>query len=82
MKKQLTSKTVYVPNPGVRLTVTNKPVLDEEIGQISGYDVDVTIKIKRPLLPQELKFASDEDIADFVGSVDFDDPQQSLLDQE
>jgi hypothetical protein len=78
MKKQLTNKTIYVPNPSVKLTVTNKPIFDEEIGQVAGYDVDVTVKIKRNLMPQELKFGSDEDIAEFMGSVDFDDPQQEL----
>lgn len=78
MKKQLTNKTIYVPNPNVKLTVTNKPIFDEELGQVAGYDVDVTIKIKRNLAPQELKFGSDDDIAEFIGSVDFDDPQQEL----
>jgi len=78
MKKQLTNKTIYMPNPSVKITVTNKPVLDEEIGQIAGYDVDITVKIKQSLMAQELKFKSDEDIAEFMGSVDFDDPQQEL----
>lgn len=78
MKKQLTNKTIYVPNRGVKLTVTNKPIFDEERGQIAGYDVDVTVKIKRNLMPQELKFGSDDDIAEFMGGIDFDDPQQEL----
>jgi len=79
MKKSLTSKTVYVPNPNVKVTVTNKPVFDEEIGQVAGYDTTVDVKIKGALRPHELKFATDEDIAAFIGEVDFDDPQQSLL---
>lgn len=78
MKKQLTSKTVYMPNPGVRVTVTNKPVFDEELGQVAGYDVSVDVKIVRRLAPHELKFSSDDDIAEFMGSVEYDDPQQSL----
>lgn len=78
MKKQLTNKTVYMPNPSVKITVTNKPVLDEEMGQIAGYDVSVDVKIKRNLMPQEVKFLSDEDIADFMGTVNYDDPQLSL----
>lgn len=45
MKKQLTTKTVYQPNAGVKITVTNKPVVDEMTGQIV-YDADVTVKIK------------------------------------
>jgi len=79
MRKQLTNKTVYVPNPGVKVTVTNKPVFDEELGQVSGYDVTIDVKLKRPLMPQELKFGSDDDIAEFMGQVEYDDPQQSLL---
>lgn len=78
MKKQLTNRTVYQPNPGVKVTVVNKPIFDEELGQVAGYDVDVTVKIKRPLMPQEMKFASDDDISEFMGSVSYDDPQQSL----
>lgn len=79
MKKQLTNKTVYSPNPSVKVAVTNKPVFDEELGQVAGYDVDVTVKIKKTLQATELKFASDDDIAEFMGQVEYDDPQQSLL---
>lgn len=77
MKKQLTTKTVYQPNAGVKITVTNKPVVDEMTGQIV-YDADVTVKIKQVGMGQEVKFANDEDIADFIARVDFDDPQQLL----
>lgn len=38
MKKSLTSKTVYVPNPNVKVTVTNKPVFDEELGRLLSYN--------------------------------------------
>lgn len=78
MKKSLTSKTVYVPNPNVKVTVTNKPVFDEELGQIAGYDVTVDVKVKGALRPQELKFGSADDVAEFMGAVDYDDPQQML----
>jgi len=67
-----------MPNPFVKITVTNKPVLDEEVGQIAGYDVSVDVKIKRNLMPSEVKFASDDDIADFMATVNYDDPQLSL----
>ena len=76
MKKQLTNKTIYEPNANVRVTVTNRPIFEES--QLVGYDVDVSVKIKKSLLPQELKFASDDDIAEFMGGIDFDDPQQAL----
>ena len=77
MKKQLTTKTVYQPNAGVKIIVTNKPVVDEMTGQII-YDADVTIKTRCVGMSQEVKFTSDEDIADFIARVDFDDPQQLL----
>ena len=78
MKKSLTNKTVYVPNPEVKVTVTNKPVFDEEIGQVAGYDVTVDIKVKKLLQTKELKFGTDDDIADFVSQVSFDDPQTAF----
>lgn len=77
MKKQLMNKTVYEPNKAVRVTVVNKPIYDE-IGQLAGYDADVTVKIKRSYMEKELLFKSDDEIADFMGSVEYDDPQQSL----
>jgi hypothetical protein len=51
MKKQLKSSTVYQPNAGVKVTVVNKPIIDDT-GMAQGYDTDVSIKIKmigRPL---------------------------------
>lgn len=79
MKKQLTNKTVYQPNGNVKVAVTNKPVFDEEMGQLAGYDTTVIVTVKKPLQPHELKFAGDDDIAAFMGEVEYDDPQQSLL---
>lgn len=79
MKKQLQNKVVYQPNKGVKITVVNKPEYDETVGQIAGYTVDVIIKVVRKLQPQELKFATDDDVADFIGTIDVEDPQQSLL---
>lgn len=77
MKKQLKSSTIYQPNAGVKVTVVNKPIIDET-GMAQGYDTDVSIKIKMIGRPQELKFATDDQLSDFVNNVDFSDPQQPL----
>lgn len=78
MKKQLTTKTVYEPNAGVKVTVTNKPLVDQDTGELYGFDTTVTVKISKKSQAKELKFGSDDDIAEFMGQVEYDDPQQSL----
>lgn len=38
----------------------------------------ITVKIKR-LVGEEVKFGTDDEIADFIGNVDYSEPQMSLL---
>lgn len=76
MKKQLTQKTVYEPNKAVKVTVVNKPIYDE-VGVQLGYKVDVTLKYTITDTV-ELKFTSDDDIAEFMNNINYDDPQQAL----
>lgn len=76
MKKQLTQKTVYEPNQNVKVTVTNKPIYDE-VGTHLGYKVDIALK-HTITADAELKFTSDDDIADFMNNIDYADPQQAL----
>jgi hypothetical protein len=78
MKKQLKTTTVYTPNTTVKLSVTNKPVFDE-VGTSLGFDTDVTIKIKLIGQANELKFATDDAISDFVNNIDYTDPQMRLV---
>lgn len=78
MKKQLTTKTVYEPNAGVKVTVTNKPLVDQDTGELYGFDTTVTVNISKKSQAKELKFGSDDDIAEFMGQVEYDDPQQVL----
>ncbi len=80
MKKALQSKTIYEPNPNVKVTVVNKPVFDET-GKKIGYDAKVTVAYLAKKL-DEVTFTSDDDIAEFVGAIDFTDPQQQLLKDE
>lgn len=78
MRKTLQRKTVYEPNGAVKITVVNKPVVDEVTGEQLGYKSSVAVKIDVPVSSKELSFATADEIAEFVGSVSFDEPQQSL----
>lgn len=78
MKKQLTEKIVYEPNTRVKVTVTNKPEFDEEAG-ITSYEREVTIKVNCGRSNEKIQFGSDEDIAKWIETVDFEDPQMSLI---
>lgn len=79
MKKQLTEKTEYKPNDKVTVSVTNKPVVDE--GAVTEYKRTVTIKVEEGYDREKLVFGTDADIAKWIETVDFEDPQQSLLDE-
>ena len=79
MKKRLTNMTVYEPNNDVKLKVVNKPLVDPDTGEQYGYDTVVTITVTRKLQPEELRFSSDDDIAEFMAQVDYDESQQRLL---
>lgn len=79
MKKRLTNTTVYEPNNDVKLKVVNKPLVDSDTGEQYGYDTVVTITVTRKLQPEELRFSSDDDIAEFMAQIDYDESQQRLL---
>lgn len=78
MKKQLQNRTVYKPNKLVDITVVNKPVFNAEAGLVEGYDVSVSIKVKNTLAASELKFGTDDEIADYLANIDVSEPQLSL----
>lgn len=80
MKKQLTEKTEYKPNDKVKVTVTHKPVVDDG-GHAIEYKRTVSITIDEGYDTEKIQFGSDEDIAKYIETVDFEDPQQSLLDE-
>lgn len=79
MKKRLTNTTVYEPNNDVKLKVVNKPLVDPDTGEQYGYDTVVTITVTRKLQSEELRFSSDDEIAEFMAQVDYDESQQRLL---
>ena len=78
MKKQLTESVKYQPNDKVTVTVANKP---QESDGFVEYKRTVTIKIDEGWDSEKISFATDEDIAKYIETVDFEDPQQSLLDE-
>lgn len=78
MKKQLTNTTNYEPNSDVKVKVVNKPIVDSQTGEQFGYDVKVTMTYKAGAKDSELRFADVDEMAEFIGSIDLDEPQQSL----
>lgn len=76
MKKGLKNTTVYEPNEGVKVTVVNTPILDDENVEI-GVKATVTLKVTAY---EKVNFNSADEIADWFGQVDFDDPQTNLFD--
>lgn len=77
MKKQLTEKTVYQPNSRVKITVTNKPVLNDS-GVTDRYAVSATIAVDAGSFKERLTFGTDDDIAKFIENIDVEDPQTAL----
>jgi hypothetical protein len=76
MKKQLTEKTIYEPNDTTKVAVENKPI---DIGGSVQYKHKVTITIDAGASKDKLLFGTDEDIAKWVETIDFEDPQTSFL---
>lgn len=74
MKKALKRTTVYEPNNNVKVTVASTPILDDENVEV-GVKTAVTLKVT---VFEKVEFASDEQIADWFGAVDFTDPQMEL----
>lgn len=77
MKKKLTEKIVYELNDDVKVSVENKPT---DIGGAIVFAHRVTITIAAGASKEKLLFSTDEDIQKWVESIDFEDPQTSLLD--
>lgn len=78
IKKALKTSTVYEPNPGVKVTVVNTPILDDENVEV-GMKATVTLKVTKF---EKVAFNTDDDIADFFAAVDYTDPQTDLFSQD
>ena len=77
MKKQLTEKVIYTPNDDVKITVENKPTYDEDSGR-NAYKRKVTITVELGWDKDKLIFTDSDSIAEFIGNIDLEDPQQEL----
>lgn len=79
MKKQFKEVTTYQPNKKVKATVTNTPVYEDEV--VTGYKRSVTITVNEGTDDNKLEFKGEDGLAKYVETVEFEDPQQSLLDE-
>lgn len=79
MKKSFKEVTKYTPNKKVTVTVTNTPQLED--GILTGYKRAVSIAINEGEEASKLEFNNDDSLAKYIETVDFEDPQQSLLDE-
>lgn len=77
MKKQFKEVTKYQPNKKVTVTVTNTPQLEDEV--LVGYKRAVSIAINEGEEATKLEFRDDNALLEYIESVDFTDPQQSLI---
>lgn len=83
MRKQLQDKTTYKPNEAVAIIVNNKPVIDDDTGEVYMYEVSVSLRLRKYKSEKRLNFRDDEELVDFIHNIDLDDhnPQMSLLDK-
>lgn len=76
MKKGLKNTTTYEPNENVKVTVVNTPILDDENVEV-GNKATVTLKV---VAFEKLTFNSADEIAEWFGQIDYDDPQLNMFD--
>ena len=78
MRKELTNSTVYQPNTFVKIKVVNKPVVDRDTGEQFAWDTKVTLSYKAGTTEKPLSFATIDELAEYIGNIDYDEPQLSL----
>lgn len=78
MRKELTNSTVYQPNTFVKIKVVNKPVVDRDTGEQFAWDTKVTLSYKAGMTEKPLSFATIDELAEYIGNIDYDEPQQPL----
>lgn len=74
-------KTVYEQNDRTKVVVTNTPVYVDEalVGYKPKVQIEVTVDYQAG---HPFEFKDDDELADFVGTIDVEDPQAELpLDQ-
>lgn len=83
MKRVSNNKDTYKVNDNVTVTVVNKREEDLDSGSVH-YDRTVTVKIKAGKFAEKpLIFDQSSNLAEFIETVNFEDPQEMLpLDME
>lgn len=76
MRKSMQDKTVYQPNQSVKITVNNKPVIDDDTGEIYMYEIAVTVKLQKYNSPKPLRFRNDAELIAYMENVDFSSDTQ------
>lgn len=76
LRKQLTEKTVYKPNKDVTVTVTNTPVIEDEVVKEYKRTVSVAIKVDRDA--NKLEFKDGDALEKFLTEVEYGEAQTSL----
>lgn len=76
MKKGLKNTTTYEPNNNVKVTVVNTPILDDENVEV-GMKATVTLKVTAF---EKVTFNNADEIAEYFGNIDYDDPQLDMFD--
>ena len=79
MRKELTQTTVYAPNTFVKIKVVNKPVVDRDTGEQFAWDTKLSLTYKAGTTEKPLSFANVDELAEFIGNIDYEEPQQSLF---
>lgn len=76
MKTQESNSKKYLIRKGTTVTIKNEPQKTEN-GVVETYKATVTLKHSVEKL-QPLDFSDNDEIAQFIGNINFDDPQMKL----
>ena len=76
LRKQLTEKTVYKPNKDVTVTVTNTPIVEDEVVKEYKRTLSVSIRVERA--PERLEFKDGDALEKYLTNVEYGEAQTSL----
>ena len=73
MRKQQNENTIYKPNDRVKIKVVNKPVIDDDTGEIYMYEVSVTMTEVKYETSKPLRFKSGKELTEYIHNIDLTD---------
>lgn len=76
MKKTLTEKTVYKPNKEVTVTVTNTPVVEDDVVKEYKHTLSVAVQVGRS--PEKLVFKDGDALEKYLTEIEYGEAQTSL----